>query len=303
MYSYTAYGLTIASELSLPELVTIQLDGEPDVTVRLGPVPETLQNAADRRTRFQAAPGEFLLRIDKAAFYVQNGRQITVDPASDSADTLSGVRVFLLGSAFGALMQQRGILVLHGAFLVIHGKGVLLTGKSTAGKSTLAAALNQRGHAILTDDVCAVTLVDGQVPYAAPGFPSVKLWRDSAEMLCTDISGLSPISEDWQKYRVAVSRYHAAPVRLETLFVLDKHDAQGVRIEPVAVVIDKLNLLIKNTYRHQFLKGLGLKAAHFRQCAAAAGQADVFRALRPKDGCSISALADAVEQTVCGGPR
>ena len=63
------------------------------------------------------------------------------------------VRLFLLGSVWGALALQRGLLPLH-ASAVGRGRTVhAFTGPPGAGKSTLAAALAARGYPLFTDDM------------------------------------------------------------------------------------------------------------------------------------------------------
>src|SRR5690606_97236 len=96
-----------------------------------------------------------LLQVDGVARYlVSGGRRITIDrdPAVEDDD----VRLFLLGSVFGAMLHQRGDLVLHGSAIEWEGAAVVFMGFSGVGKSTTASAFRQRGHAVLTDDLCVV---------------------------------------------------------------------------------------------------------------------------------------------------
>jgi hypothetical protein len=58
---------------------------------------------------------------------------------------------------------------------------------------------------------------------------------------------------------------------------------------------EKINPLINNTYRRGFLNGLGGKMEHFRQCAAIAAGAAVYRAVRPNRGFLLDELMDMVE--------
>lgn len=89
--------------------------------------------------------GELLLKVDGVAnYWVKEGREIVIEPgpAAEAGD----VRVFLLGSAFGALLHQRGLPPFHAGAVAMEGKAVLLAGRSGVGKSTLAAELCRRGH-------------------------------------------------------------------------------------------------------------------------------------------------------------
>ena len=62
------------------------------------------------------------------------------DPAPGRDLYESDVRVFLLGSCIGALLHQRGILVLHAGAIHTDKGAVLFTGPWGIGKSTLLAA-------------------------------------------------------------------------------------------------------------------------------------------------------------------
>ena len=106
---------------------------------------------------YQATANQFLLKMDGGGRYlVQNGNEIIVEPAADSL--ASDVRVFLLGSCIGALLHQRGLLVIHAGAVYTEKGAVLFTGHSGCGKSTLLGELMRRGYKMMVDDVCAVTL-------------------------------------------------------------------------------------------------------------------------------------------------
>ena len=85
---------------------------------------------------------------------MRDGNQIVIDAAPDATDR--NVRLFLLGSALGALLHQRGLLPLHANAIDLGGGAVAFSGHSGAGKSTIAAWFHDRGHRILADDVCVV---------------------------------------------------------------------------------------------------------------------------------------------------
>jgi hypothetical protein len=58
----------------------------------------------------------------------------------------------LVPITIGILGTTIGVVPLHCACLERNGNGLLIAGDSGAGKSTLAAALTQRGHALISDD-------------------------------------------------------------------------------------------------------------------------------------------------------
>ena len=84
--------------------------------------------------------------------------EIVAEPRQGVPD--SNVRLFLLGSAMGALLHQRGLLPLHTNAVEVGGRAFAFMGKSGAGKSTLAAWFHDRGFRIVADDVCVVGFDD-----------------------------------------------------------------------------------------------------------------------------------------------
>src|SRR5215510_9302338 len=130
VYFYTAFGLCLATEFPCPELAPGR--GSPDVRIRYGVVPAQLTAAKKIGAHYQAAPGQLLLTIDGVArFLVQDGAEIIVERAPESDD--DSLRLFLLGSVIGALLQQRGTLTLHSSVIEVDGGCVGFMGHSGAG--------------------------------------------------------------------------------------------------------------------------------------------------------------------------
>ncbi len=212
---------------------------------------------------------------------MQNGTQILVDPLPD-ADP-GDVRLWLLGTALGALLHQRGLLPLHVSALAIDGGAYAFCGDSGAGKSTLAAALHRRGLPLLTDDVgLAVPESRGIMFY--PGFPRIKLWRDALEHFGLDHGPLIRDLTRTDKYHLRLDPddgFHAAPLPLRRLYLLERGaDDDPVRIEPVRGH-EAISLIQANTYRPGLVRRLGRAGEHLRQCGRIASGIQVFRLQRP----------------------
>lgn len=294
-YHHIAFGLRISSFLPLPELLSIPGADAADVEIVAGPVPVELPDALFRGVRFQTAPDRLLLIVDGVARYlVEHGRRITIDrdPAADDDD----LRVFLLGSVFGALMHQREDLVLHGSAIAWDADScIVFMGPSGIGKSTLASAFRKKGHALLTDDLCVVRAGDDGKMRAWPGFPQTKLWLDSLKKLDVSPDGLRRIRTKLEKRALPLGDDFAATPRLvKKIFVLRQHNKDDIRLTPV-VGPAKFSILKNNTYRFGFLAGIDGKAGHFQQALALGQRAPVSVVVRPSGAFKLDELVTAIE--------
>ena len=115
-HRYKIYGLSIVSDLRLPELPEDEGDGEADVRISGAVV-------AGSEEGISFGPDGAVLHIKGIASYlIRDGRGILVDPAPDAVER--NVRLYLLGSAFGILLHQRGLLPLHANAIEIDGHAV-----------------------------------------------------------------------------------------------------------------------------------------------------------------------------------
>jgi hypothetical protein len=294
--AYQIFGLSITSVIPLPALPVFhpQPDTTPDVVITYGKAPEALTNPRFKGVRFQAGPGEFLLRVDGVArYYVQDGRSIIIMPEAGANE--DNILVFLMGSAMGALLHQRNVLTLHAGAIAVNGESVTFTGPSGIGKSTIAAGFHQRGYPFLADDVCAIKMANGR-PAIIPGFPRLKLWADTLKKLNTDKNALKSIrwGKELEKYFLPIESIHNTAVPLKSVFVLETTNTNKMEITALRGGA-KIDALIDNTYRLRFLEGLGGKKDHFKQCAALAAKAALYRTVRPNKGFLLNELMDVVE--------
>ncbi len=291
MRFYTAYGLQVASELALPELLSTRRV-RPDVTIRYGSVPKSLQCPLGEGVVFQAKQGQFLLVLeDIASYWVCNGNEIHIERAPESAD--EDVRLFLLGSAFGALLHQRGVLPLHGSAIETSHGAAVFAGHSGYGKSTLASAFYLRGYRILTDDVCAITLEAG-TPMVWPSYPRLHVWADVLDKLNQSLPR-TQVRAKLDKYGIPVgTQYAVQPLPLDTVYELQPVNTLTTAIEPVDESF-KFDVLLNHTYRRQFVAGLGLQQQHFQRVVDAAQPIKVRRVARPQEGFALEALVEQLE--------
>jgi len=275
---YRAFGINIDSEILLPELVVA--GGVPDVRIVYGNTPRELVGAHVKHDRRQVAPDQFLLNVAGVGrYYVRNGDYVVVEP--DGSAEEREIRLFLLGSVMAALLMQRRIMPIHGSAVVLNDRAIIITGGSGAGKSTLLGALRKCGASYLTDDLAAVTFDETGAPWVQSGYPQQKLWRDSALEMGVDISNCPPVESGMDKYFVAAKEgFCQIPVRLAAVCELRAEERREAIISGLAGP-EKLAVLMRHTFRKRLLAGMGLQAAHFKQCADVAAQIAVSRLVRP----------------------
>lgn len=275
-FDYQVFGLIIRSDLPLPELFEAASAIEPDVVIRLASIP-------DRSEPGLRVHGEgLLLSVPEVARYsIRRGREIVVDPEPSAHPR--NVRLFLLGSAFGALLHQRGLLPLHANAVEIDGAAVAFMGESGAGKSTLAAWFHDRGHRIVADDVCVVSFADDGEAVAHPGLPRLRLWDEALEATGRKVEDFpqSYVGDDgWNKFDVAIGRATAVdrdlPVR--AAYLLER--GQAFETQPLHG-IEAAETVFAHTYRGAFVAAAKSELSHWNACLRFVRAVPLFRLVRP----------------------
>jgi len=289
--NYKCYNLTVHSEIELPEMgVPIDVSGKPDLRIVQGPVsPDGLKGGTQIGPFLWATPEAVQLHVPHVArFLISGGDSIIFDPEPGIDD--DSVRVFMLGSALGALLFQRGYLVLHGNAIRIGDACIVCVGHSGAGKSTLAAAFMKRGYQLLADDVVPI---DNDCR-AIPGFPRIKLWKDAANKLEIETKGLRRIRPDMEKFNLPIAdSFVTEPLPVSHIYLLNS-DHDSTFTSQSITGIQRFRPLYNNTYRVKFLENMALKPDHLKLCGKLAAQTKLTRVTRPRDGFDVNRLVDHI---------
>ena len=260
---YQAFGLQIESDLCLPELREGRSESPIDLLIEENPS----LSAQD------SSPERLWYSVEKlGSFLIEEGSRIQYRRDDGDEDTL---RLIILGSCLGAVLQQRGLVVLHGNAVSQDGKSVqIIVGDKGAGKSTTAAWHYLKGDKILADDVCAIMSGPDGMPVVLPGYPQLKLWQESASLLGLSTEKLRRVRAEFEKYCLPIGDGFQAdplPVTQVTELSSDACDLSGVM---------KLTVLVKHSYRHYFLKRMGIESQYHRRLLELAGKIKVSRAPR-----------------------
>jgi hypothetical protein len=276
MFRYSGFGLTIHSELELPDLPPGGPD--PDVAISFGKVPTTKRTVTLQE--------EFAVNSHAGTFHIRHGREIVMDPRPDVDYEL--LRIVLLGRMMAFLMRQRGWLSLHASGVAMDRGVALFLGASGSGKSTTAAAFHSRGHRVITDDVGAVKIIGQQCLVRGSG-ARIRLLDDSRKAFgAADPPGVFR----WDKHTFDLSGESdgEVPVRVVCIYLLEYGEEFHLeRLPPAHSVIS----LSGNSFVKRWRMDRASLQAHLRACTDVAGIVPVRRVIRPR---ALDALPELVRR-------
>ena len=251
-YLFSAYGLTIASEL--PLLHTQPLADKPDIRIRFKdfkPESEVQLNGIEQL--YGALP-------NIADFLVQKGCELIVYPVAGVDPEL--LRVSVLAAGMAVILRQRGYLILHGSSVCIGSEAIAFLGHSGWGKSTLATAFHSQGHDLITDDVLAID-IQTEGCFAIPSYPLVKLLPDSAATAATRLSSPIGFGAATNKCIHPVeTQFFGRSIPLKKLYLLG---GKLSTIEPVSGTQAFMSL-VSYSRTMNTLVGPDFMRTHFEQC-------------------------------------
>jgi hypothetical protein len=295
-YYYKIYGLTIHSEIWLPEA----LECEPaiaDVEIMYGVMPYMIRKKRDnQKSDNLIGPGNRWFYIpNEGSFLIQEGTNIIVEK-EETADE-KHIRSLLLGACLGCVLFQREIIAIHGSAIVLNGKAILISGRSGAGKSTLSTEFRNRGCQFMADDTVALTSTKEGV-YAYPSYPQQKLCVDAAIHYGYDLNKLVLLNEDRKKYGIDLSTSFCPEIREVAAFIyLDIYEEDELRIEELNGA-EKLNLIIENLYNFIEYSVAGMSPTIFKKCLEITQKIPIIRVRRPEKENTISQIVENLEQQI-----
>ena len=227
-------------------------------------------------------------------------RRITPQPLAGCEQ--SSLVHLLLDQVLPRAVCHRGRMVMHAsAVRMKDGRIVAFSGPSGRGKSTLALALSQAGHEVITDDCLLLEDTGGQVR-AIPAYPSMRLWPDSLEAL----AGQKPL----QGARVSAMAHYTHKQQLtfaqrargdqndenvlSALYLLAAPEgSDSVHIVPVsgsAAIMTMIEALFALDVRDR-----AVIESNFRRAAGMAGAVPLFSLSYPRDFSLLPAIIEKLE--------
>jgi hypothetical protein len=293
---YRVGGITLVSEIALPELPLIQQqDATPHpVTIRLGEIPRRLPDAVEVDPDCFATTTQYLLCVRGIARYlVTEGREIVVDPDANAVPL--DVRAYLLGAMFVVLCQQRGLLPLHASAVAGKSGVVAFLANSGQGKSTLAAHLVERGFRVIADDICLIDTARVGAAIVIPTAPWLKLWRNSLENLGRQAEGLDRVFSDDDKYRLPLAPALQPEPICKVVFLEGTEGSANATVIEEVPRVEAVPLLMSLTHHSYVLEATGQREENFLRCGRVLSQARAYRLIRPWGLMHLKSTVDAVE--------
>jgi hypothetical protein len=287
----------LQSEVHLPELP----EGHPGsrLVVTIGFADQTLDTAGLEEVNpwMAGSRDRFLLTIPGTGrFLVSNGDRVDIEPAADAHEI--DLRLYLLGSVFGALCHQNEFLPLHASAIERGGRVTAFLGESGAGKSTLAAFLTRRGHTVISDDICLLGRPGPEELVITPVAGWLKLWRESLDALGEEaIEANRLISKD-DKFRVYLEAGDRKSPQLACLVLLERPETDAAqsapRVERVSLS-EAVARMMDMVYLSEIAQLEDGDRRLFERCARIIGKVQVFRLIAPLGFDRMDEVLDVIE--------
>ena len=282
LFYYLVAGLKISSELEIPEWAVFEQQDhhtEWDVTILLG-APAAIQPSG---TNISVDGDDYYFVIpDTATYRVRQGREILITPQPEVG--LAELRLFLLGSAWGGLCYQRGLLALHMSVVQVGAQAVAFCGPAGAGKSSMAAGLVAGGYPLLADDLVCIDF-NQPLPRVFPSVPRLKLWREALDYMGLD-------AQDLQRDHFRLDKYHVTSAQglqtaaagellpLRAIYLLEWGEPGLTRLKG----LQGLQRLVSSaTYRPDLLTAMDRNGFYWEECAQLARSVQIWELRRARD--------------------
>jgi hypothetical protein len=296
-FDHRIYGLTLRANRRLPHVVRAR----------------RLEELPDLELGFAAPYGNGSLQLvtygDAAAglqFAIEHGgRRLWVDwLGTPRVKSVSDATALLVGPVLGGLLWSRDMISLHGSVVAIGQHAVALLGDAGIGKSTLAASLAQRGHAVLSDDVAAFTeRADGRW-WVQPGYPRLRLEPRALRTARRPDAGA--VMTGSNKRYIALSaradarswRFASTPCPLGAVYELRRGHEVAQALTASVMGADRVALLLRYVRPPVLPPDPAARARDFERLGRLAKSIPVRRLAVPEGLASVGAVCDALVQNV-----
>lgn len=275
-YKFAIYGLDITADRLIPGLVAVRginNSAQPDLDISFEVLPEwtkeylsgdippwhsgvtTDQESDPSVLIWRSTDGNrFLLQYRDGTCFAWDRAKKQLWATWEEESTLEDTATYLLGPILGFVLRFSGTISLHAGAIAIDDAAILVVGHAGAGKSTTTAAFAKQGYPILSDDVAPLRLSGRSQNFEVlPGYPLVRVWKESAQALYGANQHLPRLTPTWDKLYVDLTdpdyRFHNKALRLGAIYILGPRtdEPDTPRIEKISGQ-EALLALIGNIY-------------------------------------------------------
>jgi len=305
-YYYKVFGLTIKSELELPELISISKFDKTDIEIQRGHIagpPIKVDNPIEGKSSILYNSKHFYLDmgdIAKVSLTHEENTVITTDLyQEENANTMLA---WIYGSVLTAALQLNNRFALHASAVAVDGALCLFCGRSGIGKSTLAAQLNLRGYPIFSDDKCVLIWdKENQQYLAEPSLQIIRLWEDATDKLGEQdfFTNPTPVVNKLNKYQYIVNddKVIKEPTPISKIHVIANLEEGGVLGMKEITGVRKIKILQTQTHRRNYVKGLGKTKVYWEFMDHLVKKVPVYLIMRPENT-PISEFVDFVQKQI-----
>jgi len=283
-------GWQLQSEIPLDGIRALPEVSAPDFILELGVLaPQSGRGVAFGPVLERLPDGSLLFEPPDIGRALILGNRIIVEASADA--TQGELQAFVLGPILVLLGHAREYLPLHASCVALPDGAAAFSGPARAGKSSLAAGLAQRGHALLAEDVCMVAPGPAQALVLA-STSLVKLTRRSEKQLRP---GEAQVQIRHKRFFSMSERDDAQSTPLDALYFLEHNgpkDAPCIRPIKANQVLAQVHGAILMPAAAIALRG---DAALFAAAAKLATAVRVTRLVWPFDLTRIDQTLDLVE--------
>lgn len=280
-WCYVYARLRITSNLELPEwepFLWTETLVQSDVIISL---------ESSEKTKFRSSPAEPIITKSEFQFFIPNvgvyrivnGAEIFVYPVATAMQ--NELRLFLLGTAWGALCYQRGMFAVHASAVRVGNEAVLFCATPGKGKSTISAFLAAKGYPLVSDDLCCIELRSQERPVIYSSTQRLRLWKDALVALGLDSEKLERDHFRLDKYILPWNNEKMTEsVPLKAIYLLEWGTSDLVRLNGVNAL---RNFVSAATYRGELLEKMGLSGSYWQSCLELMQVVPVWKLSRPRD--------------------
>jgi len=277
---YLVGGIVLKTAIEFPEFIPTDLPH--DTVVEYGKVPEELEGSNQFRALVSVNHKDQLLFImpNVARFLVDGTQKVTIELEDESKK--NDAEKFMLSFILGMLSYKIGFFPLHGGGVVHNGEAYLFTGKSGAGKSTVIAALQQKGFEVIGDDIANLFVKNGQV-FMHPCFPRLLLWEDTLDLLKYKNQGEYILKSGMNKYLIPIENsFQNQPIPVKRIYHLRDDKEKSTFLKAIKGY-QKMNSLKANSFKPWAVQAFGLQKSHYNLMNEMITSIEWVEFNRPKD--------------------